>query len=183
MEPEGRQGSMKTHRRIITSVGLLLTAAACMPATAHANPLLSGYGGPGQGNQAILGGTLLNGSGGGGSSGAVAAATSSGYVSGEGTSTTSAARAGSQGAGAPKASGGASPRAAQRVHRPSAGRHPQDPESIYRALERSSSASAGGSLALSGSEVVLIALALVALATIGVVTRRIARPKAAGGHG
>src|SRR6266550_8716644 len=148
MEPGGRQGSMKTHRRIITSVGLLLTAAACMPATAHANPLLSGYGGPGQGNQAILGATLLKGSGGGGSSGAVAAATSSGYVSGEGTSTTSAADAGSQGAGVPKASAGA-PRAAQRVHRQSAAaRRPQDPESIYRALEKSSSVSAGGSLAL-----------------------------------
>jgi hypothetical protein len=174
---------MKTHRRIITSVGLLLAAASCMPASAHANPLLSGYGGPGQGNQAILGATLLNGSGGGGSSGAVAAATSSGYASGEGTSTTSAARIGSQAPGAPKASGGAT-RAAQRVHRQSAGaRRPQDPESIYRALEKSSSVSAGGSLALSGSEVALIALALVALATIGAVTRRLARPKAANGHG
>jgi hypothetical protein len=160
-----------------------MVTAACAPASAHANPLLSGYGGPGQGNQAILGATLLNGPGGGGSSGTVAAATSSGHVSGEGTSTTGAARHGSQAPGAPKASGGA-PRAAQRVHGQSAAaRRPQDPESIYRALEKSSSVSAGGSLALSGSEVALIALALVALTTIGVVTRRIARPKAAKGHG
>src|SRR2546421_57056 len=93
---------MTTHRRIITSAGLLLAAAACMPVAAHANPLLSGYGGPGQGNQAILGATLLNGSGGGGSSGAAAAASSRGYVSGEGTSTTGAARGGSH---APKRAG------------------------------------------------------------------------------
>src|SRR5207253_1711120 len=119
LEPGGKQGSMTTHRRIITSVGLLMVAAACTPAAAHGNPLLSGYGGPGQGNQAILGATLLNGPGGGGSSGTVAAATSSGHVSGEGTSTTGAAPHGSQAAGAPKASGGA-PRAAQRVHRQSA---------------------------------------------------------------
>ena len=95
---------MTTHRRIITSVGFVLAAASWLPAVAHANPLLSGYGGPGQGNQAILGATLLNGSGGGGSSGAAAAASSRGYVSGEGTSTTGAARGGSQAAGshAPK---------------------------------------------------------------------------------
>ena len=171
---------MTSHRRIITSVGLVLIAAACVPAGAHANPLLSGYGGPGQGNQAILGATLLNGSGGGGSSRAVVVATSSGHVSGEGQSTTGAARGGSQAAASPKASGDASPRAARRVQRQSAAAHrSQDPESIYRALERSASVSAGGSPALSGSEVALIALALVALATIGVVTRRIARPKAA----
>ena len=174
---------MTTHRRIITSAGLLLAAAACMPVAAHANPLLSGYGGPGQGNQAILGATLLNGSGGGGSSGAAAAASSRGYVSGEGTSTTGAARGGSQAAGSPKASGGASSRPARAVHRQSSTARRQDPESIYRALEKSSSASAGGSPALSGSEVALIASALVALATMGVVTRRIARPKAARGHG
>jgi hypothetical protein len=175
---------MTTHRRIITSIGFALVAAAWLPAAAYANPLLSGYGGPGQGNQAILGATLLNGSGGGGSSGAVVAATSSGRVSGEGTSTTGAARGGAQASGSPKASGGASPRAARRVHRQSsAAPRSQDPESIYRALERSSSVSAGGSPALSGSEVALIALALVALATIGVVTRRIARPKAANGNG
>ena len=29
-----------------------------MPVAAHANPLLSGYGGPGQGNQAILGANI-----------------------------------------------------------------------------------------------------------------------------
>src|SRR2546430_16064392 len=118
MEPGGRQGSMKTHRRIITSVGLLLTAAACMPATAHANPLLSGYGGPGQGNQAILGATLLNGRGGGGSSGAGPAARPRGHVSGGGPSTTRAPRGGPPAPGPPQAPGGAPPPPAGPVSHP-----------------------------------------------------------------
>jgi hypothetical protein len=52
---------------ILTALAVL--AIAVLPATAAASSLLSGYGGPGQGSQAILGSTLLNGPGGGGSSG------------------------------------------------------------------------------------------------------------------
>ena len=57
------QGSMKTDRITIRTAALALVAAlavsAAAPLVAHAGPLLSGYGGPGQGNQAILGSTLL----------------------------------------------------------------------------------------------------------------------------
>lgn len=56
---------MTAHRRIIS---MLVAAVACLaasPAT-FASPLLSGYGGPGEGSQSILGSTLLNGPGGGG---------------------------------------------------------------------------------------------------------------------
>ena len=160
-----------------------MVAATCMPIAAQANPLLSGYGGPGQGNQAILGATLLSGSGGGGSSGAAAAASSRGYVSGEGTSTTGAARRGSQAAGSPKAAGGASSRPARAVHRQSSTARRQDPESIYRALERSANVSGDGALGLSGSEITLIAVVLAVLAMIGTVTWRVARPRPAKGHG
>src|ERR1700736_6516079 len=64
------QGSMKTRGRTIRMAGLTLAAglagaSAALPTTADAGPLLSGYGGPGQGNQAILGSTLLGGSAGG----------------------------------------------------------------------------------------------------------------------
>src|SRR5438067_9571202 len=96
LEPGGRQGSMKTQRRIIGSVGVVVLVAACLAASAQANPLLSGYGGPGQGNQAILGATLLKGGGGGGGSGTLAAATSSGSVSEESASGTVPAPASAQ---------------------------------------------------------------------------------------
>jgi hypothetical protein len=70
-------GGMTNHRKIIAAASLLVTLAVApaLPATAGAGPLLSGYGGPGQGSQAILGSALLNGgSGGGGSAGSSAAA-------------------------------------------------------------------------------------------------------------
>ena len=57
---------MNTHRKIIPIAALAMAFAAVAPASAPASPLLSGYGGPGQGTQAILGSTLLNGPSGGG---------------------------------------------------------------------------------------------------------------------
>ncbi|MHB8242194.1 MAG: hypothetical protein ACYDHN_09400 [Solirubrobacteraceae bacterium] len=68
LRPEGipRQGHKWGARFALLAI-LVLSAMA--PAGASANPLLSGYGGPGQGEQAILGGGLVKGSSGGGSSG------------------------------------------------------------------------------------------------------------------
>ncbi len=60
---------MKRQRRVPMLIGMFVVVAAALPAAAHASPLLSGYGGPGQGTQAILGAALVNGpSGGGGGS-------------------------------------------------------------------------------------------------------------------
>lgn len=62
---------MAKHR-LTTTFALLALAllGALAPAASASSTLLSGYGGPGQGNQAILGSTLIGGSGGGsGSSG------------------------------------------------------------------------------------------------------------------
>jgi hypothetical protein len=56
----------------------VLALAAAMPAAAVASSLLSGYGGPGQGNQAILGAALVNGPRGGGGSGSSSGSTTSG---------------------------------------------------------------------------------------------------------
>jgi hypothetical protein len=168
---------MKAQRRIISSVGLVAVAAACLPAGAQANPLLSGYGGPGQGNQAILGATLLNGRGGGGGSGTLAAASSSGSLSGESASGTAAPQA-------HKSSGGGSSRGHAGAQRQApAPRRPPDLESSYRALERSANVSGDGALGLSGSEVALIGVVLALLALIGTVTWRVARPRPAKGHG
>jgi hypothetical protein len=59
---------MTINRGIITT-GTLFLLGLLVAVPASANPLLSGYGGPGQGSQAILGSALLGGPGGGGGSG------------------------------------------------------------------------------------------------------------------
>jgi hypothetical protein len=68
-----------SRHRLTTIVALSVLAACCawVPAAGASSTLLSGYGGPGQGNQAILGSTLI---GGGGSSGG-----SGGSATGQGT--------------------------------------------------------------------------------------------------
>lgn len=53
---------------------VVTTVALALPAYARANPLLSGYGGPGQGSQALLGSTLVGPRGGNGGSGGNGAA-------------------------------------------------------------------------------------------------------------
>ena len=72
---------MKT-RTVTVLAALTLSLCSVGAATASAGTLLSGYGGPGQGNQAILGSGLLNtpggGQGGGSGSGAGTASGASG---------------------------------------------------------------------------------------------------------
>jgi hypothetical protein len=92
---------MRRHRAIITTATLLVAGVVgTIPATASAGSLLSGYGGPGQGNQAILGSALIGGSSGGGGTGGPAAlgstATGSGQSAG-GPSTVAAGTAGRKG--------------------------------------------------------------------------------------
>jgi hypothetical protein len=59
---------MKLARKIDRGVLVVaaLALALALPALARANPLLSGYGGPGQGSQALLGSSLTGGHGRGG---------------------------------------------------------------------------------------------------------------------
>jgi len=68
-------GKLRRHRVIRATV--IAVAALCLQATSASasSTLLSGYGGPGQGNQAIIGAALIGGGGGsGGSSGSESAA-------------------------------------------------------------------------------------------------------------
>ena len=64
---------MKT-RTVTVLAALTLSLCSVGAATASAGTLLSGYGGPGQGNQAILGSGLLNTPGGGQGGGSTGAA-------------------------------------------------------------------------------------------------------------
>lgn len=62
----GRE-SMRRHRSIATAALLAVSCLFAAPVTAQASStLLSGYGSPGEGNQAIIGSALIGGGGGGG---------------------------------------------------------------------------------------------------------------------
>jgi hypothetical protein len=135
----------------------LASAWAAVPATAHAGPLLSGYGGPGQGNQAILGSALLGGSAGG-------SGTSGGGGSGSRAAHSRTATHGAAG------TLGSSKRADALAGERGA--------SSYPAVEPTASRS-GPALGLSGADLAYILLAAAALALTGALTRRIARTRAA----
>jgi hypothetical protein len=147
----------------------LLGLAAIWPAAAMASPLLGGYGGPGQGSQAILGSALFNGGGPGGGSGAAPSAATSGGAplaapSGASGSTRAAAPAGSR-ARHRSASPGRTSRQA-----PAAANVAE----AYAALERGASRPSAF-LGLSGDDLLYILLGLAALAFTGMATSRIAR--------
>lgn len=69
-----RCGSRRSRMARLTSLTFALTGLLAVPATSYAgDPLLSGYGGPGGGQQVLLGAHLLHGGGGSGSGGAAGA--------------------------------------------------------------------------------------------------------------
>jgi hypothetical protein len=170
------QGSMKTHRRIVRIAGLMALVAlfAATPVAAHAGPLLSGYGGPGQGNQAILGSTLFGGGSGGGPNGQGATATNAtGLASGasatapSGSSGTGHSTRGAHSAGGARAHYGAAPAGAVK------------PVS-YPAVEPTAGTS--GAFSPSGADISYIFLAAAALAITGALTRRMVRTRPAKGN-
>jgi len=143
---------------IVLTLVLMAALSAAAPDAAPAGSLLSGYGGPGQGNQAILGSALLNGPGGGGGGGS--AGTS-------GLSSTGVSNAGAQ---APQG-GATSPRSAAGARATTSGRA----SSAYPASERGGSALPSETLGLSGEDLLYILFALGALAFTGVLTRGLTR--------
>jgi hypothetical protein len=151
---------MKNHRSIAQIFVLLAALAGAAPAAASANPLLSGYGGPGVGNQAILGSALLNG---GGSAGGGSGPSGQGSSPASAPSIAASDTAGQRAAGrAPH--GAAAEGAGSKVSGASSGAYP--------ASERGGAVSATGTLGLSGQDILFILLALLALAFTGVLTRR-----------
>jgi hypothetical protein len=166
---------MKKKRMITPIAGGLVALLALGPAAAQGGSLLSGYGGPGQGNQAILGSALLNGprGGGSGSSGGGASSSSTGNLAALTTAATAPrstvsrrhvgrSRAGKHGAGG--ATGSAAIAGARSVESGAA--------SVYNVSAR------GGSshpvLGLSSDDVLYIVLALGVLVFTGVLTTRLA---------
>jgi hypothetical protein len=166
---------MRTYRATISTLTLMmLVLTAGAPATASAGSLLSGYGGPGQGSQSILGTALLGAPSGGASGGG-------GSAGGQGTSTsttsTSAVPTGVGGAKTPvhtsrstRRSGSSPGTAGKSSGKPSLG-----DTGAY--AQTSSQASVGGSptLGLSGADIRDVLLALAALAMTGALTVQLAR--------
>jgi hypothetical protein len=173
-----------TRRRTIISIGGSLVVLACAsPVAARASTLLSGYGGPGQGNQSMLGSALLNGPGGGATGGGSAGASgSTSSSSGEATPASSRV-AKSPATGSSNGERGVSANAKRRAR----GATPGDAKAgaatsvaeEYAAAERGARAPSTATFGLSGAELTLIALVLGTLAIVSVITRRLARVSAA----
>ena len=170
---------MKSHRTI-TYIGAILAVATALPGSAVASPLLSGYGGPGQGNQALLGSALVNGPRGGGGSSASSgssASTSGGIAESERSSEGQVSGSGSDARKGGGGKSGSSP-ARHSLHSgaatPAHGKpsRPAAAPSFYPAAERLPADSRGGSLGLSGTDVLLIVLAAALLVSLGLLTRR-----------
>jgi type IV secretion system protein TrbL len=172
-------------RRMITPTIALVALSAAMPVAASASSLLSGYGGPGQGNQAILGSSLLSGggpkSGGGGGGGAPSGG---GGLTGTGASPTVNAqtrvvRGGKVSPARRHASGthGKGKQGSVRAPAPTGGAQ------AYPASARGAAAGGSETLGLSSEDLLYVLLALCGLILTGMVTRRMARTTTASRHG
>jgi len=180
---------MRSHRIIHLSVLLAATVAA-LPAAAMANSLLSGYGGPGQGNQAILGSALLNGPKGGGGSGGSGSSSSAASTVGAASTTAGSGTESSSGASGASASGGSGASGTRhRSARHAAGKSgratktPATPASLYPAAERIPAGAEDGTLGLSGADFLYIVLAVGVLVSLSLLTRRNGAVTERGGAG
>jgi hypothetical protein len=163
--------------RATATIATLIVAGAwaAAPAAVAGGPLLSGYGGPGEGNQAILGSTLLGGarSGEGGSGGPGGPSGGAEGIAAAPASGSSAAGRSSRDAGGADGHGG---RGAS-----SGGRPAGDGSGAASVGARSGPAASltdtgdAQTLGLSSGDVLYIIVALGALAATGALTGRLAR--------
>jgi hypothetical protein len=157
-------------RQCLTTTAAIVALSLCvLPAGADASStLLSGYGGPGEGNQAIIGSTLIGGGGKGGSGG------------GTGSASQVSAGSGSLEAPAPTASGsgGSHAKGAAHIRKGSGapgGHASGDGVSAYTPAAATTRDGGGSTLGLTGGDLLYIVLALGVLAVIAVFTGRLTR--------
>lgn len=170
-----------TRRRTIVSTLALMGAIGCvLPACASAaGPLLSGYGGPGAGEQEILGSQLLNGPSGAGSS-AVQPSRSTAPASsedqsapvGEGHGTSAASSSNLHSPGTPSPTVRSSSSTGSSLNSGAAGKSSVRPVSSRPVVL--SRASYDSRLGLSGGDLLLVILAACGLIAVGLLTRRLA---------
>lgn len=174
-------------RQRLTTIVALFALGSCWagaPTASASSTLLSGYGGPGEGNQAILGSTLIGGSGGsrggGGSSSTGSSAPQTVSIE-AGPAPSATPHTG--GSGGQKASGAGTPRAHPRRPRATHTSTPAGATAPAKAVEvRAVSAPA---LGLSGTDVAHVVLAFLVLVLTAVVTVVLTRGErnAQGGRG
>jgi hypothetical protein len=172
---------MRSRRTITLAIASLMALSLALPVAAWAGPLLSGYGGPGQGSQAIIGGGLVNGGGGppsgGGPSGTGESSTPGNAATGSAPVSVSRGRDGSATVKHVVNYGSARKHPAVQGGSASAG----GSQSLSVAARRVSEGS--GAFGVSTEGFLLVFLALGALIFTGLLTRRMARPSAASRHG
>jgi len=159
----------------------MLVLCLVAPVGAFANPLLSGYGGPGQGEQAILGGGLVKGgsSGGGGGGASSGASTSAPSLAVEEPSTHARTGSGAAGPHHPSTSAQRKPSQGSPSQKHLAGASKSVPAThTSRYGLASSRADAGSSqiLGLSDGDFVYIFLALALVIATGALMRRLVGP-------
>ncbi len=166
---------MKKHRLITAATIMAVAGFLAAPLTSDANSLLSGYGGPGTGSQAILGATLLNGPGSGGSSGA--GGSSAGGSSGGGAGLATSSGTPSKAHARPRGHTG---KTAAKVKRAAHGNASSSASATYKSPSGTSvgtqSAVESSQIGLSNSDLWYILLAAGLLVLTGTLTRRLARP-------
>lgn len=156
---------------------LVLVLVLLVPSVATGSPLLSGYGGPGQGEQAILGGGLVNGPSGGSGGGSNSISTAA--VPGSGASAGS-----SSAAAVSHPSGRAHTKTSTRRH--TEGASAGSPAPYSSTTELASSSSSGGSaqlLGLSGKDIIYVVIALALLIATAMTIKRLAGRPGAGEPG
>lgn len=174
--PEGTPGQGRMRNQRLTNMTVVFAAlalCAIAPATAAAGSLLSGYGGPGQGNQAILGSGLVNGPSGGAGGGGSTAAPSAAAVSGE-----AATGGGAAAATVVVVHPHGGHRSHSRTQAGGAGAHAGNvtpPATSSSSRAGGPDSSGGGTLGFSGSDVVYLLLVVAGLVGTGFVTRRLAQ--------
>jgi hypothetical protein len=173
---------MKKHRKIISIGCSLVALSAALAPTADASSLLSGYGGPGQGSQAILGSALLNGPSGGGGAG-----TGGGSQGANGSPMVAVGRVTSSRTGvttdATRPTAGGRHRAPRNGEREGRREKAAVASSFYPASEKLPAGQQSTALGLSSEDIVLVILAACAVVLIAVFVRRLARPSRQGGIG
>jgi hypothetical protein len=167
---EPKVGKLAIHRIISALAATTATLAIFATSAGASNTLLSGYGGPGEGNQAIIGSTLVGGGGGGQSGGGAASASTQ-------TSATSPSSSSSPSSIAlPTAKAHSRPSAhPRRSHaaKPSTGVAAKPAPHAYSTSPAADRTAGGGTLGLTGADVVYIILAFGALALTGLLTTRL----------
>jgi hypothetical protein len=186
-QPDGRQAT--AIRRVVIGTIVLVFALAVAPGVALASSLLSGYGAPGEGSEAIVGSALANGPSGGAGTGApgrgsagAAGADSSVLAGGEGSGRGSSAarRGGRTGLSSSGSNGAGAPGTPKGRPNGAAARRAGSPETVAAVQAADRGGVESEDLGMTTTDLICALLVLAALAAVWALTVRVARAGADG---